>query len=200
MNQNQHSDRELRFFNEPVLVRAADGKNEIVEGYAAKFEQLSENFGGFREKIARGFFDDVLEDDTVALFNHDFNMILARTISSTLKLSVDEVGLRYEFEAPDTQAGRDLVVMLKRGDVQHSSFSFVIKDEKWEKDAEAGEIRTLLKAKRLYDVSPVVMPAYRDTDVSLAKRSYDDWKKTTETPYDDTEIRQIELDLLKLKL
>jgi len=44
------------------------------------------------------------------------------------------------------------------------------------------------------------MPAYRDTDVSLAKRSYDDWKKTTETPYDDTEVRQLELDLLKLKL
>ncbi len=199
MNQNQHSDRELRFFNEPVLVRAADGKTKTVEGYAAKFEQLSQNLGWFREKIARGAFDNVLDGDTVALFNHDFNMILARTISKTLKLSVDEIGLRYEFEAPDTQAGRDLVVMLERGDVQHSSFSFTIQDEKWEQDDELGEIRTVLSVKRLYDVSPVVMPAYRDTDVSLAKRSYDDWKKTTETPYDDTEVRQLELDLLKLK-
>jgi HK97 family phage prohead protease len=194
--QNNTIEREQRFLNEVVQFRAEE-ESRIVFGYAAKFDQLSQNLGWYREKIDKNAFNEALQDDTVALFNHDYNMILARTISNTLKLSIDEIGLRYEFEAPNTQAGNDLIEMLKRGDVQHSSFSFSIQDEKWESDDEMGDIRTVLKVKRLYDVSPVVMPAYKQTDVSIAKRSYDDWKNTKDVQYDDIDIYSDELQLLK---
>ena len=178
MKPTSENTAERRYLPQPVEVREENGKRTVT-GYAAVFEQLSQNLGWFREKIARGAFDNVLENDVVALFNHDINLVLARTISKTLTLEVDDRGLKYTFEAPDTTAGNDLIKLLERGDVQHSSFSFSIEDQRWEQDDELGEIRTVLKVKRLYDVSPVVMPAYKQTDVSIAERSYQEWKNET---------------------
>ena len=198
MKHNTDNQPERRYLTQPVEVRAEGGKRTVT-GYAAVFDELSQNLGWFREKIARGAFDNVLDNDVVALFNHDINHVLARTISNTLTLEVDERGLKYTFEAPDTTSGNDLLAMLQRGDVQHSSFSFSIEDQKWTQDDELGEIRTILKVKRLYDVSPVVMPAYKQTDVSIAKRSYDEWKQSNEPAFDDIELRSKELELLKLQ-
>lgn len=206
MDRNNIEEKERRFLPEPVTVEVEerDGKQiRKVSGYAAVFNQLSRNLGWFREKIDPAAFADVLTDDVVALFNHDQNFVLARTISKTLTLSVDEKGLRYEFEAPNTTVGNDLVTMLQRGDIQHSSFAFSIQDEKWEEDDEQGEIRTVLKVKRLYDVSPVVFPAYTQTDVSLAKRAYEAWKeehKEKDLPFDDIDCIEEDLNLRKMLL
>jgi|LSQX01.2.fsa_nt_gb HK97 family phage prohead protease len=197
---NDLPNREIRVYDIPVQVEVREeGKKRVVSGYAAVFGQMSRNLGWFREVIERGAFDNVLDQDVVALYNHDYNHVLARTISKTLQLEVDERGLKYTFEAPNTTIGNDLVEMISRGDVQHSSFAFTVQDEKWSQDEENGEVRTVLKVKRLYDVSPVVMPAYTQTDVSLAKRSYDDWKKKNEPPYDDLPDMEDELELLKIK-
>jgi HK97 family phage prohead protease len=149
-----------------------------VRGYAAVFGAESENLGGesYRmfEKIERGAFDAVLKDDVRALFNHDANLILARSKggAGTLALGVDERGLWYEFEAPDTQAGRDLLVSLQRGDVDQSSFAFTVSREgqKWEEETRDGVTtarRTITKVSRLYDVSPVTYPAYPDASAAL---------------------------------
>jgi HK97 family phage prohead protease len=200
MKTNFTEEKERRFIPLPVQIQIEerDGKTiRKVEGYAAVFNELSRNLGWFREKIAPGAFDNVLDNDVVALFNHDPNHILARTISKTLSLSVDERGLKYEFSIPDTTTGNDLAVMLERGDVQHSSFSFSIEDQKWEDDDEAGEIRTVLKVKRLYDVSPVVNPAYTQTDVALAKRSYDEHVKQRDFVFDDLTAYEDEIELLR---
>lgn len=203
---NQNETRELRFYQNPINIEYRDGGDQpqtIVTGYAAVFNQLSRTIGWFREKIDPAAFEGRLQDDVVALFNHDMNLVLARTISKTLTLSVDDTGLRYEFEAPNTTAGRDLLESLKRGDVQHSSFSFSVEDDKWEEDDTGGEIRTVLKVRRLYDVSPVVSPAYMQTSVDAAKRSYDHWKETQkpEPPkYSDLDVLERELELRKLKL
>lgn len=162
-------DKEIRNFPLTELrIEKRDDVKEVV-GHASVFNSLSEDLGGFREMIAPGAFDDVLHDDVRALFNHDPNMILARTKSGTLRLSVDEKGLQYRFDAPDTTAGRDLMVSLERGDIDQSSFGFRVDEDEWEeRDGEI--VRTVLKFKRLFDVSPVTIPAYPDTDV--AKREY----------------------------
>jgi HK97 family phage prohead protease len=116
-------------------------------------------------------------------------MLLARTGSGTLTLSVDERGLRYEFDAPNTTAGNDLLEMLKRGDVSQSSFAFTVKDEKWDEVKAEMPIRTITKVKRLYDVSPVTYPAYPDTTV--AKRSLDAAKKQEQPePKEEVIIRR----------
>ena len=172
-------DMECRYFEPPAVVVETRNEKEVkmVRGTAVKFGQLSRNLGWFREKFDRTAFDNVMEDDVVALFNHNIDKVLARSISGTLRFWTDDEGLQYEFESPDNTAGRDLLVSLQRGDIRHSSFSFTIQDEKWEEDEEAGEIRTVLKVKRLYDVSPVVFPAYPQSVSEISKRSYDEWKK-----------------------
>ena len=160
---------ERRFTAGKVEIRAgADGKSQTIRGYAAVFESPSENLGGFIEVIAKGAFDDVLKDDVRALFNHDANLILGRTKSGTCTIGVDDTGLFYEITPADTQTARDLMVSLKRGDVDQSSFAFAVKREgqdwKDHPDNPAMMIRTIKKVAKLYDVSPVTYPAYPDTE------------------------------------
>jgi len=174
---NKIEDREFRCTGS-VQLRAAEGENEsrTVEGYAAVFEKLSKVIHGwFREKIERGAFDDVLNDDVVAVFNHNDNIILARTASGTLKLEVDNTGLKYSFEAPNTTAANDLLESIKRGDINKSSFRFIIGEDAWNKDENDMDVRSIKKFAKLIDVSPVVFEAYPDT--SVAKRSFDEHNK-----------------------
>ena len=98
------------FTNSEIRVENAESR-EVV-GYASVFtdadgnEALSENLGGFRERISKNAFDSVLDNDVRALFNHNPDLIMGRTKAGTLKLSVDERGLKYNFTAPDTTAGK----------------------------------------------------------------------------------------------
>jgi uncharacterized protein len=154
---------ERRFCSPEIRV---DAESRKVSGYAAVFNKDSENLGGFIERIAPGAFDDVLKDDAVALLNHDQNLVLARN-GVTMNLSVDSKGLKYEFDAPDTTAGNDLLENLRLKNISKSSFAFNVKTDKWESRKEAPDLRTIEKMSRLFDVSPVTYPAYPDTTVAL---------------------------------
>lgn len=179
---------ERRFTTGVVERRAAeDGAlTRSVRGYAATFGKLSENLGTpgspFYEIIEPGAFDDVLSNDVRALFNHDANLILARSKGGdgTLKIGADTIGLWYEFEAPTTRAGEDLLVSLDRKDVDQSSFAFAMTREgqTFEEKTENGVTtitRRIKKVARLYDVSPVTYPAYPDTTV--AARSLEEFQR-----------------------
>ena len=162
---------EKRFFNVATRVSKKGNKN-IIEGHAAVYGDLSEDLGGFRERIKPGAFDGVLDNDVRAFFNHDPNFLLARTSSGTLKLSTDKKGLKYSFNVPDTTAGRDLLVSMKRGDINQSSFAFTVEKDSWSESSKGTEIRTIEKVSRLFDVSPVSIPAYPSAnDLAIAKRS-----------------------------
>jgi len=157
----------------------ADDDSKTIEGYGAVFDSLSENLGGFREKIEKGAFDDVLTDDVRALINHDPNLLLARTKSNTLKISVDDHGLRYSFTPPDTSYANDLKESITRGDLDQSSFAFTIEEDDWSEDDDGRVVRTIKKFRKLFDVSPVTYPAYQDATVairSMGQRKEDDLK------------------------
>lgn len=152
-------------------------EKDTAGGYAALYN-VRTDLGWFEEEIAPGAFDGVLEDDVRALFNHDPNHILARSKkgSGTLRLSVDDKGLIYDFDIPDTTAGRDLRVNMELGNVTQSSFGFSIEEEEWVyRDGNEKDLRIIKKLGRLFDVSPVTFPAY--TDTTVAKRSYESTKK-----------------------
>lgn len=86
--------------------REEGNAGRTIVGYAAKFESWSDPImGWFREKIARGAFDGCDLSDVIMCFNHNTDSILARTTSGTLRLEVDDVGLRFAFEAPNMYAG-----------------------------------------------------------------------------------------------
>jgi uncharacterized protein len=144
------------------------GTARQVSGYAALFNSRSQDLGGFYEVIQPGAFDAVLNDNCVALFNHDNNLILARSRNGrgTLKIGTDSKGLWYRFDAPKTQAGNDLLVSLERGDVSESSFGFIIAEDRWGK-VNGMPLRTITKLARLLDISPVVSAAYTATSVQL---------------------------------
>lgn len=152
-----------------LAIERAEGKATKIVGYAARFNTLSEDLGGWREEIAPGAFASVLEDDVRALFNHDPNFPLGRSTAGTLKLKEDDRGLKIEVEVPDTEQARMVVTAIERGDVTGQSFSFLLPPEggrTW-RELDGMYIRTVTKVMRLYDVGPVTFPAYPDTDVAV---------------------------------
>jgi HK97 family phage prohead protease len=166
---------ERRHISHKVEIRAEDDETTI-EGVAAVVNKRT-NLGWFEEEIMPGAFDNVLQDDVRALFNHDPNFPLARSVNGegTLNLSVAENGdLRYSYKTPNRTFARDLEDAIKSGDVSQSSFAFSIEDETWIERSGKPDLRQITQLKRLYDVSPVTYPAYADT--SVAKRSFDSIK------------------------
>lgn len=157
IRQKYGEDVELR----TMELRAAEDSSEdnmILEGYAANFDTVTD-LGFFQERIAKGAFDNVLEDDVRYLLNHD-GMPLARTTNGTLELRVDENGLYTRAIISDTQLGRDTYKAVKRGDISQMSFAFVIDEQQVDTER---NLRTVTKVKRLYDVSAVTYPAYPTT-------------------------------------
>lgn len=151
----------------PLEVRDADDGRPKIVGYSARFNELSEDLGGFREQIAPGTFKATIKNDDVrALFNHDSNYVLGRRSAGTLKLKEDEKGLWMENSPPDTQWARDLTVSIRRGDITHQSFGFNVLKDEWDESKKDNVIRTLREVK-LYDVGPVTFPAYAQTDVQM---------------------------------
>jgi len=171
------TNKEVRTFNvSDIEVRNDDGKNVVV-GYGAVFNSESNDLGGFVEYIAPGAFDGRLEDDVRFLINHD-GLPLARTTNNTLRLSVDERGLKYEADMPDTTLANDLMTLLRNGTISQSSFAFTVEEDSWE-NVEGRNIRTINKVSRLYDVSSVTYPAYNEAG-SFALRSLENWQKEQE--------------------
>ena len=141
-----------------------------ITGYAAVFNSFSVPLGGFKEIIKPGALDEVLQEDVRALFNHDPNFILGRRTAGTLTLSVDDKGLWYEITAPETETIHDLVLApLQRGDINQSSFSFVVAPgaEHWYEEANGAVVREIHQMSALFDVGPVTSPAYEQTLSSL---------------------------------
>ena len=156
-------------------------ESRTIYGYAIVFDSPSQDMG-FIETIKRGAITQELVDacDVFAKFNHDDDKVLARSNKGqgSLRLIVDDKGLYYEFEAPNTDLGNTLLENIRRGEISQSSFAFAIDpDEKnaqtWEK-RDGKLYRTISKIGYLYDVSPVWTPAY--TATSVDKRDLEEAK------------------------
>lgn len=146
-----------------------EGESNVIEGYAAVFNSPTNIGGWFTEEIAPGAFSKAISEngDIRALFNHDWNNVLGRTKSGTLRLYEDERGLKFEVDLPNTSIARDLVESLKRGDISQCSFGFIPTVEEWDYNVEPAK-RTILEVD-LFEVSVVSVPAYEDTEVALVR-------------------------------
>jgi len=171
--------RDFAFDDEHELIveNRADGRAAII-GYAAVYSRLSLDLGGFKEEILPGAFDKILRkrsQDVVALFNHDSNIVLGRTSSGTLELSSDDKGLRYVVTPPVSRA--DVLELIQRRDVRGSSFAFTVdkNGESFRTGDDGKAVRQIREVSGLYDVGPVLVPAYPQTSASVAMRSYEAW-------------------------
>lgn len=148
-------------------------------------ETQYELWPGVVERFLPGAFDRASqEDDVRALWNHNREIVLGRRSANTLQLKTDRRGLHYVIEPPDTQAARDAMTLIRRGDVSGSSIGFFVRTEEWRLDGgiEVREIQDI----ELLDVSPVTFPAYTSTTASVrhseehlfdARSSYHVWKE-----------------------
>lgn len=151
-------------------VRNLNADSRMVEGYALVFDSESTDLGGFHEVIDRNALSGVIEkSDVLCLLNHNEDKgVLARSNKGkgSLRLQVDEKGLKYSFEAPKTALGDELLEGIRRGDISTSSFGFVVGDDQWEKRSDGTYLRTIKTIKELFDVSPVYKAAYKSTSVN----------------------------------
>ncbi|AJG61382.1 MULTISPECIES: HK97 family phage prohead protease [Bacillus] len=148
---------------------ATEEQPSKITGYAAVFNSKTTIGGWFDEVIEPGAFARSLSEngDIRALFNHNWDNVLGRTKSGTLRLEEDEKGLKFEIELPNTSVGRDLAESMSRGDINQCSFGFWITEENWDYSVEPA-LRTI-KEVELYEISVVSIPAYDDTEVSLVR-------------------------------
>lgn len=162
--------REMRTFNITSLSKR-DGTNEqppMISGYASVFNSKTSIGDYFEEVIAPGAFARSLaENDVRALFNHNWDKVLGRTKSGTLRLMEDERGLKFEVELPNTTAARDLVESMERKDIDQCSFGFIATEEDWNYSVEPA-LRTVIEAD-LFEISVVSIPAYDDTEAALVR-------------------------------
>jgi hypothetical protein len=159
----------------------ADGR-QAIRGLGIVYQRLSQDLGGFRERIMPGAFDRILNRqrgrvDLVSFFNHDPNMMLGRESSGTLEVTGDEQGVRYVVTPPSTRA--DVMELVARRDVRGSSFAFQVgrDGESWTSDTE-GPIREIREAAGLFEMGPVVSPAYVQTSAAVGLRSLEAWKRS----------------------
>jgi HK97 family phage prohead protease len=174
-------------------LRAADAAKFEVSGYAASFNTLSRDLGGFREQLAPGCFKRSLAEgtDVKCLFNHDANVVLGRVGNKTLSVSEDARGLKFTCQLnPASQQHRDIYESVKRGDVSQCSFAFQVRsteDEEWDEDKdERGSrfVRRTIRNCDLLDVSAVTYPAYSEGNATSVQARSADYTATSAAAFD----------------
>lgn len=174
---------------ELVVEKRSNGR-EVIRGLAVPYNRLSVDLGGFRERILPGAFDKVLgrqrgKQEILSYFNHDANWLLGRESAGTLEVVQEERGISYIVEPPDTQAGRDVLALVRSKNLRGSSFAFTVapkNGERYTNDEGGKVIREVVEAAGLFEMGPVVTPAYSSTNVAVALRSYQAWLAEQATP------------------
>ena len=170
--------REVRNTNNEITPILPESR--LVTGYAIVFNSDSNDLGGFTERINPDALTGVVEkSDVLCLLNHNEDRgVLARSNKGegSLTLEIDEIGLKYSFEAPNTALGDELLEGLRRGDISTSSFAFTVEKDSWSKNEDGSYLRTINSISELFDVSPVYRAAYDATSVKVDARGLDEMK------------------------
>ena len=160
-----------------MSTRSGDDGNIYLEGYFARYDDVYHIADNATESIARGAFAESCKGDVRALYNHNTDIILGRTSAGTLTLRDTDVGLWgcITINQNDTQA-MDAYHRILRGDITGCSFGFEIPSDGQETTVrEDGSVHwTITRVDPLYEVSPVVFPAYEATSIEARKRELED--------------------------
>lgn len=168
---------ETRSAQLPVKTEKRDGDVKAITGYGAIYYSQTDPgteyaiWDDMFERMMPGAFDRVLRDrqDVRCLYNHNPSQLLGRTLSSTLTLSVDQKGLRYDCNLPSTADGAKVFEAAQRGDLSGASISFDMVRATWLEEVRSGKtvwVRQIEEVGIMYDVGPVTFPAYEATSVN----------------------------------
>lgn len=195
---------EIRSFGNEAAPKV---EGRMIEGYAVVFNRESRIMYDpvlkkvIVERILPGAITEELvrNSDVKALLDHTKGRMLARSIrgAGSLSLSLDEYGLKYRFDAPNTQEGDYAVEMIQRGDLFGSSFAYTTDEKKnvsYSRRSDGILQRDVRLITGLHDVAIVTDPAYFGTDVNV-RGIEDELNKPAEpepTPVDETYKQDIE--------
>lgn len=168
--------REYRSMIQPLVIPAAAEKRIdsefYVEGYATTFDRpyLLYEYDGVKyyERIDRNALAGADMSDVIMQYNHE-GKVLARLSNGTLGLEIDANGLLTFADLSKSRAAKDLYEEIDAKLVTKMSWAFTVAEDAYDRDTHT---RTILKIKKVYDVSAVSIPANGDTDISA--RSYFD--------------------------
>lgn len=143
-----------------------------LSGYAIKFNKPSVAEAPFTEYIMSTALDHVDISKVLILYDHNYANVLGRVDAGTLELNVDNIGLKFKVQVPDTSLGRDVYANVKAGNLKGMSFGFTVAKggDAWKRDGKP--VRVINKIDSLREISVVSVPAYDDTSV-LVTRSLD---------------------------
>lgn len=163
----RHGTAELRC----AEFRAEAENSRRISGRAIVFNSPAVIGGSFREVILPEAVSDELLAGSDVLLTLEHNPsagILGRSCKGegTLHLERRDDGVYISCDLPESPLGDNVLEGIRRGDYRQMSFYFVVGDQRWETCDDDIEQRTITGISRIYDVSIVAFPAYRDTSVS----------------------------------
>lgn len=160
-----------------LTVRAEGDTDKYIEGYFIVYNQETELWPGYFEKVAPEAMNNTLGNDIRALINHDTTLVLGRNKSGTLELKSDGHGLWGSIKInPNDGDAMNLYERVKRGDVSQCSFGFNVLDEENE-FRDDGTIHTTLKKIDLHEVSVCTFPAYEETGVQARQKEIEQYRE-----------------------
>jgi HK97 family phage prohead protease len=142
-------------------------ESNTIEGYALNWNEY--DMGSFMERIDVNALGELRDYDVHALYNHDYDRVLARSKygEGTLSLEQDQEGLKFRFDLPDTSTGNEVRTLVGRGDVDQASWAFTVKQERWENVRSEKPTRVIEKIGEMYDISLTPRGANPTTSVAL---------------------------------
>lgn len=164
MQQKLNDGREYR-----AMSMEAKAEEYVVEGYATTFEQpyhlyFDKQGREIKEKVSRDAFLNTDMSDVIMQYDHE-GRVFARLSNDTLKLDVDEHGLKVTAYLGGTEIGRNLYEEIKGGYTNKMSFGFTVAKDGVAKDGD-GFLRSIDSIGKLFDVSAVSLPANNLTEIS----------------------------------
>ena len=208
MNKNT---QEVRYYdfskaeNRDFAPKIADESKRLIEGYAIVFNQKSRVLYDRQQRkyfievidpraVTKSFLDD---QDIKMVFNHSTDALMARSIYGfgSMAYSVDEYGVKYSFEMPNTTTGNDVFEMIRRGDVFGCSFAFTYaKDGVRDEKVDGQNLRTVIKMGAIHDFSIVVDPAYLGTYV-VTQRAFEGDEEQNQEGDEERNTCPIDIDI-----
>lgn len=193
-------ENEIRTIAKNIEVRQAVDSDYIgqLSGVAIVFNQQSQMLDNFYEIIDQHALDDVDLNDTdiVMLNGHNYENPVGRN-TKNLHLQLKPDGLHFTLNLIDSQESRDLLANVQGGVIRGMSFGFSVLSDSWQ-----GNIRTIEKIEKLYELSATVAPAYKTTkllqtrSLKMEDKAPEVEEKQTEETVDSDKL-QAEIDELK---
>jgi HK97 family phage prohead protease len=206
--------REIRTMECRLSVREAapdgnaQGDSRTIVGTAIVFNAESEVLDDWGERFREVILPEACTMEFLNSQDIKMNMLHERELTiaranrgqGTLRLSVDEQGVHFEFEAPKCDLGDRCLEMVRRGDYSGCSFEFWPEEyDKEVTEAPNGDVDVKITHRKFRAITALTIgmdPAYTQTSVNareMAKREDPTAEQQADTQRQEQEEREAQL-------